>query len=93
MCIRRKPSYQFGTVNPLRVKPDNKAGSCVRYSSVKVGLKRFIEFVSEFSVRYVQEDHTLCYYDADDRLCAQIIWNPNEVGSEFCEHRLFLMTK
>lgn len=93
MCIRRKPSHQFGTHNPLRIKPDNKASECVRYRSEKVGLKQFLEFVSEFSVRYEQEGSMLLYYDAADRLCAQLIWNANEVGSQFCEHRLLLKTK
>ena len=93
MCIRVKPSHQFCAHNPLRIKPDTKAGECVRYKSVKVGLKRFIEFVSEFSVRSVQEGSMLLYYDAADRLCAQLIWNPNEVGPEFCEHRLLLKAK
>jgi hypothetical protein len=29
------------------------------------------------------------YFDHNGLLVAQMVWNPNEVGERYCEHRVF----
>ena len=75
--------------NPFRFAPDNEPSDCVTYKAVRVGLSRFLAAVRNS----VREEHTqtrVDYFDATGLLVAQMVWNPNEVGTAYCEHRVFV---
>lgn len=91
MSVRRRPTANFCTQNMLRTEPDNKPGECRQLVAKKVGLSKFFEHVDRYSSREEStSESVVSFYDADDLLVAQMVWNPNEVGAAYCEHRVFL---
>jgi len=88
--VRPRPSLNIVTHNPYRFEPDDEPSACVRYRAVSVGLAKFMTFVkSHAPLREEHSETTVNYFDHNGLLVAQMVWNPNEVGERYCEHRVF----
>lgn len=88
--VRSRPTLNIVTHNPNRLVPDDEPSDCVRYRAISVGLAKFMNVVKAKAP--LVEKHTkttVNYFDHTGLLIAQMIWNPNEVGDLYCEHRVF----
>lgn len=87
--VRSRPSATWIKAVPERCVPDDAPGECTIYRARVVGLKRFNDFVKSLPLRVEYAQHKVDYYDDTGLLRAQIVWDENGVGSEFCTQTVF----
>lgn len=87
--VRSRPSATWIKTYPERCVPDDAPGKCTIYRARVVGLKRFNQFIVTNTLRVEYTPNKVNYYDECGLLRAQIVWDDNAVGSEFCTQLVF----
>lgn len=87
--VRSRPSATWIKAYPFRCVPDDAPSKCTIYRARVVGLKRFNDFIASLPLHVKYAPHKVDYYDDSGLLRAQIVWDENAVGSEFCTQIVF----